>query len=455
MSSKGRRASPTPGQRPASRTASSKPPAPAPPPPSISSSTALPALPRAASKRFDWIDSSLGDDAGGSIKAARPASRTAAAAAASGRASPDFWARSSAPQLLDASVKHPELKLQLLARALEESRAKVAQLQQDKAAVADAILQLCEAAAADSGGGSGGMNGDVGAGPDATLQEAGSPAVPNTDEDALPQQLDLLSTRLGALREALAYRTVAAAEAAAAHERAAVQLVAQRQQREAVERQLEEVRWFTAHWIDEQCTLHSDAGMAWHCCCTCALQPCCRSAACACSPSSSAHHGCPAAPAPPALPNRPGTQLSSTSRHSGLLHSRWLCWRSRLQQRQSRHASACRSSWTRFEGTPPPPGKRFCKARLIHPCVIALHSSCQFASCNASSCTPTHPTAARSACRSLRTRFLELEQQLDAARKAQAAEADRCRQLEAASERLQGRLKEANAKQAELSQQLW
>lgn len=229
--------SPSPGQRPASRTASGKPPAP--PPPSVSSSAALPALPGAASKRFDWIDSSLGEDAGGGIKAARPASRAAAGASAagSGRGSPEFWARSSAPQLLEASVKHPELKLQLLARALEESRAKVAQLQQDKAAVADAILQLCEAAATDGG------SGEVGAGTDAALQVAGSPdAAGGSDGDALAQQLDLLNTRLGTLREALAYQTVAAAEAAAAHERAALQLVAQRQQREALERQLEEVR---------------------------------------------------------------------------------------------------------------------------------------------------------------------------------------------------------------------
>ena len=86
---------------------------------------------------------------------------------------------------------------------------------------------------------------------------------------------------------------------------------------------------------------------------------------------------------------------------------------------------------------------------------IALHSSWPFDSCSASSSTPTHPTAACPARRSLRTRFLEFEQQLDAARKSQMAEADRCRQLEAASERLQGRLKEATAKQAELSQQLW
>lgn len=243
MSSKGRSGSPAgqrPGQRPASRAAGGKPPAP--PPPSVSNSTALPALPGSASKRFDWIDSNLDGDGAGGIKAARPASRNAAAtaAAASGRGSPDFWARSSAPQLLDASVKHPELKLQLLARALEESRAKVAQLQQDKAAVADALLQLCEAAATDGGSGGGGGD-ELGAGLDSVQQAAGI----GGDEDALPRQLDLLSTRLGALREALAFQTVAAAEAAAAHERAALQLVAQRQQREALERQLEEVRCLT------------------------------------------------------------------------------------------------------------------------------------------------------------------------------------------------------------------
>lgn len=229
MSAKGRSASPTPGQRPASRTASGKPP---PPPPA-----ALPALPGAASKRFDWIDSSLGGDAGGGIKAARPASRAAGGGAGSGRASPDFWGSSKAPQLLDAAVKHPELKLQLLARALEESRAKVAHLQQDRAALADALLQLCEAAAAGASGegaqAGGCADGDAAGGPGA----AGA----GGEEDALPQRLDLLSTRVGALREALTLQTVAAAEAAAAHERAALQVVVQRQQREALERQLEEV----------------------------------------------------------------------------------------------------------------------------------------------------------------------------------------------------------------------
>ena len=237
MSSKGRSASPTPGQRPASRTASGKP---APPPGALPPpGGTLPALPGAASKRYDWIDSSLGADAGGGIKAARPASR--AGAGGSGRASPEFWGSSRAPQLLDATVKHPELKMQLLARALEESRAKVAHLQQDRAALADAILQLCEAAGADGGGSSGG---DAQAGADAGADAAGGPdpAAGGGEDDALPQRLDLLSTRLGTLREALALQTVAAAEAAAAHERAALQVVMQRQQREALERQLEEVR---------------------------------------------------------------------------------------------------------------------------------------------------------------------------------------------------------------------
>ena len=68
---------------------------------------------------------------------------------------------------------------------------------------------------------------------------------------------------------------------------------------------------------------------------------------------------------------------------------------------------------------------------------------------------PTSAAPTQLACRSLRSRFSELEQQLDAARKAQAAETDRCRQLETACERLQGRLKEATGKHAELSQQLW
>lgn len=57
--------------------------------------------------------------------------------------------------------------------------------------------------------------------------------------------------------------------------------------------------------------------------------------------------------------------------------------------------------------------------------------------------------------RTLRTKFVELEQQLDAAQRAQHADADRCRHLESQVERLQGRLKDSSSKQAELSQQLW
>lgn len=58
-------------------------------------------------------------------------------------------------------------------------------------------------------------------------------------------------------------------------------------------------------------------------------------------------------------------------------------------------------------------------------------------------------------CRELRARFAELERQLDAARKAQHAEAEHHAQLEGEAGRLQRRLAVAEASRNELSQQLW
>lgn len=145
----------------------------------------------------------------------RPASRAA------GAASPDFWSRSGAPQLLDANVKNPELRLQLMIRALEESRAKVAHLQRDRDALADALAALCATAGA---------------------EDRTPPAPDGSDDDALPRRLDMLSTQLAILQEDLRARTAAVAEAEAAHERATLQVVQQQQQRDALERELEEVR---------------------------------------------------------------------------------------------------------------------------------------------------------------------------------------------------------------------
>lgn len=155
--------------------------------------------------------------------------------------------RQSAAQTVDSSVKDPALKLSLLTRALEESRAKIAHLQQDSAAVADALLQLCLEAGAPTGSDSCGADhvGQAAAGSD-PAQGAGSADSSITDgsEDSpVALHIDQLSTRLSQLREALAMQEVAAAEARAAHERAALQVVAQQQQREALEQQLEEVRW--------------------------------------------------------------------------------------------------------------------------------------------------------------------------------------------------------------------
>ena len=58
-------------------------------------------------------------------------------------------------------------------------------------------------------------------------------------------------------------------------------------------------------------------------------------------------------------------------------------------------------------------------------------------------------------CSTLRTKFDELERQLDAAQRAQHGEEAHSRQLATQVQRLQGRLQEGAAKQAELGQQLW
>lgn len=175
---------------------------------------------RVQSRGHDGPEARAPDAAAGAGEAAgRSSSRPASRAA--GAASPDFWSRSSAPQLLEASIRNPELKLQLLTRALEESRAKLAHLQYDRAAVADALAALCAAAGAE----------------DRTL-----PAPDGSDDAALPRRLDLLSTQLATLQEALRGRAAAVAEAEAAHERTSLQVVQQQQQREALERELEEVR---------------------------------------------------------------------------------------------------------------------------------------------------------------------------------------------------------------------
>jgi predicted nuclease with TOPRIM domain len=57
--------------------------------------------------------------------------------------------------------------------------------------------------------------------------------------------------------------------------------------------------------------------------------------------------------------------------------------------------------------------------------------------------------------RTLHVKFGELERQLEEAQREQYTERDAGRRLGAQVERLQGRLKEAHQKQAELSQQLW
>ena len=228
----------------ASRAASTKAPqargaaaSPLPPPAGAAASTAAAAQP----KRFDWIESTVGGSG-----LARPGSRPDSRAGSRQRnPAPDFWSRQSAPQVVDASVKDPALKLSLLTRALEESRARIAHLQQDRAAVADAVLELVLAAGADptaadaADGGSG--QAALGSGEAAGVTVGGDATAPAAEEDVLPLRLDQLSTRLAQLRGALAEQEVAAAEARAAHERAALQVVAGQQQREALEAQLEEV----------------------------------------------------------------------------------------------------------------------------------------------------------------------------------------------------------------------
>jgi hypothetical protein len=140
-------------------------------------------------------------------------------------------------------VKNPELKMQLLMRALEESRATIQHLQSDRQAVSDAVLQLCLAAGA----------------PGSAAAEAVIPAGEGEGEDEealLPQRLALLSSQLQKLQEALQLREVAVAGAQVQQERAALQAVAGQQQREALEQQLEEVRagcLGTTSWLVDGC----------------------------------------------------------------------------------------------------------------------------------------------------------------------------------------------------------
>lgn len=178
----------------------------------------------------------------------RSASRAGAAAGGSSKAgSVDFWSRSTAAQLVDVSLKNPELKLQLLTRALEESRAKLLHLQQDRVAIVDSLVQLCIAAGAEDVGTAAAAVGAA-AGPDAAAGAAASEGASNGDkaqaEEDTPiyRRLELLATRLRQLQDSLSAKEAAVVEAEAAHERAALQVVAQRQQQELLEHQLEEVR---------------------------------------------------------------------------------------------------------------------------------------------------------------------------------------------------------------------
>lgn len=211
-------------------------PAPLPPPQPPGAAVAAP-----AAKRYDWIDSTVGDE--GSIKARRPASRTDSRPGGGRAGSPDFWGRSTAAALVESNVKNPELKMQLLMRALEESRATIQHLQSDRQAVSDAVLQLCLAAGA----------------PGSAAAEAVIPAGEGEGEDEealLPQRLDLLSSQLQKLQEALQLREVAVAGAQVQQERAALQAVAGQQLQEALEQQLEEVRagcLGTTSWLVDGC----------------------------------------------------------------------------------------------------------------------------------------------------------------------------------------------------------
>jgi DNA repair exonuclease SbcCD ATPase subunit len=125
---------------------------------------------------------------------------------------------------LDTSIRNPELKLQLLTRALEESRGKLQQLQRERAAAADTVAQLCLAAGA--------------SGPDAA--SVAKPAAPE-DEAALPQRLERLAAQLQELKDAVQSREAEISNVQQQHEQAALQVMAAAQQREALEQQLQEV----------------------------------------------------------------------------------------------------------------------------------------------------------------------------------------------------------------------
>jgi chromosome segregation ATPase len=151
----------------------------------------------------------------------RPSSRGSAQAGSSA-AAPGFWAHQSASKLLDASIRSPELKLQLLTRAVEESRAKTIQLQQDRFSAAETLRQLCEEAGAPTGA-------------------LAAPSGPE-DDDALPRCIDLLSAQLRNLRQQAAQQEAATVQAQAQYHQAAGQVVAAQAERDELQRRLEESR---------------------------------------------------------------------------------------------------------------------------------------------------------------------------------------------------------------------
>ena len=178
-------------------------------------------------QRFDWIEQHNAQQ-GETIKAVRSASKAEAAQLPRGSRSesPDalLWSDDKAASIIDTNVRSPNVKIQLLTRALEESSFKVQTMARDRAAVADGLLQLCTVA---------GMGAAAAQG-----WEQATGAAP----EGLQQRMDLLGVQVQVLQEQLRCRSEALEEAQAAHEAVAARLVGQQQELDTQEEQLAEYR---------------------------------------------------------------------------------------------------------------------------------------------------------------------------------------------------------------------
>eukprot|EP00887_Chlorella_sp_A99_P005256 scaffold1.g5256.t1 len=209
--------------------------------------------PTGASASPDALQSRSGSRLGAALQPAPPplapqSSTAAVEVVPRGRAptpSDPLFSDDKAGSIIDGNIKNPNVKAQLLTRALEESRLKMQTLQQQRAEVADALLRLCQAA-----------------GVDENAADAWDLAAGSLDpETATHQRLELLRGQVAALQDALPARGEALAEAQEGHESAAVRLVAQAQELEAAEAALGEYRHRVHMQAQEQEALQLKLGM--------------------------------------------------------------------------------------------------------------------------------------------------------------------------------------------------